>query len=317
MDFKGRVISYLRDARYCIGFLEDYKFPEKVDYDKIHWLDVNGYRDGWFADPFILSADSKTIVVLAEEWYYPINYGRISRLTISRDGYRLLDVSPVLQLDTHLSFPYFVRENGKIYICPENEQSGNVIIYEYDADANGLVNPVILINEPLMDVQIFNVGEVYYLNGVEYVTGEQDDTRTLQIFTSKKLLGPYSLSQTIVSDHCDKRGAGLAFTDAKGQLIRPSQCCDNNEYGTAVIFNVLTVENGQVAEKEIARISRNRHRRNGIVLHTFNQCAGNQSDVAPEALTVIDGWDYKHPFMGRLVERIRKVVRKYLLPVKS
>ena len=71
--------NYLRDSRYCIGFIKDYNVFDKFDYKKIHWLDLNGYKDGWFADPFIFESNERTFVVLAEEWYYPINHGRITR----------------------------------------------------------------------------------------------------------------------------------------------------------------------------------------------------------------------------------------------
>lgn len=294
--------NYLRDSRYCIGFIKDYNVFDKFDYKKIHWLDLNGYKDGWFADPFIFESNEQKFTVLAEEWYYPINHGRISKLTIDRKSFELLEVKPLLQLETHLSFPLIVRENGTVYICPENYQSGAVSIYEYDVEADRLTNPVKLIDKPLLDVQILNNNGVYYLMGVEYVTGEQIDTCKLQIFTSEHLLGPYEQRQVITSDHCDKRGAGLIFR-YNDKVIRPSQCCDNNEYGTAVIFNEITFEGEIFAEKENQRITRCKRKHNGMVLHSFNQLDG---------LTAIDGWDYTHRYIGRFVEYLRKNIRKFI-----
>lgn len=145
---------FLRGSRYCIGVVEGYKPFEKFDYKRIHWLDLNGYKNGWFADPFILKVEDENFTVLAEEWYYPINHGRLSKLTVARNGFRLLSVKPILQLETHLSFPYIVRDGGKLYVCPENQESGSVSIYEYDVDADRLVRPVKLIDKPLMDVQL-------------------------------------------------------------------------------------------------------------------------------------------------------------------
>lgn len=302
MGIPGYILNYLRGSRYCIGFIVDYKSFEPVDYNRIHWLDLSSYKDGWFADPFILSADPQTIIVLAEEWYYPINHGRISRLKISRDEFRLLEVKPILQLETHLSFPYIFRENDIVYICPENEESGCVKIYEYDTVSDRLTRPVGLVNKPLMDVQIFKSDGQYFLTGVEYSTGEQTDTRILQVYTADNLLGPYRLNQVIESEYCDKRGAGLIF-EYNGKAIRPSQCCDNNEYGTAVIFNEMEIKNGVLTEREIGRICRDKRRHNGIVLHTFNQL---------DNLTAIDGWDYTHRYIGRTVEYLRKKYRKYV-----
>ncbi len=294
--------KYLRETRYCIGIIEGYKLFEPVNYNNIHWIDLNGYLDGWFADPFIFDVDDKNVTILAEEWYYPINHGRLSKLTIDRKSFKLLNVKPILQLETHLSFPYFVKEDNVVFICPENQESKSVKIYRYDEVKECLTNPVTLIDKPLMDVQIWRKDGVYYLSGVEYITGEQIDTKTLQIYTSENLFGPYTQSQIIASDFCDKRGAGIVI-EHDGKDIRPSQCCENNEYGTAVIFNEVSYNGLQFSEKEFARITRNKRRHNGLVLHTFNQC-GN--------LTAIDSWDYTHMYVGRFVEFLRKKFRKYI-----
>lgn len=302
MSILNRLNHYLRDSRYCIGFVEGYEFPEKIDYNRIHWLDLNGYKDGWFADPFILEADIRTVTVLAEEWYYPLGHGRLSKLTICRNGFRLMAVKPILQLDTHLSFPYIIREDDKVYVCPENWESGNVWLYEYDIDSDSLVNPVKLVDKPLLDVQIFRANGGYCFTGIEYATGEQTDTRILRVYKSENLAGPYDFKQTITSENCDKRGAGQTFR-YNDRIIRPSQCCDNNEYGTAVIFNEITFEEGALAEREIGRITRNKRKRNGFVLHTFNQL---------DTLIVIDGWDYQHRYIGILVESMRKTIRKII-----
>lgn len=51
------------------------------------------------------------------------------------------------------------------------------------------------------------------------------------------------------------------------------------------------------------RITRCKRKHNGLVLHTFNHLDG---------LTAIDGWDYTHRHVGRFVEKLRRIYRKFV-----
>ena len=73
MKLKDRLIHYIKDTKYNIGFIDgdlkdiiEGKLPIEVN-----WLN-HPYRDRWFADPFILDVTDNEIWVLVEEWYDPI-----------------------------------------------------------------------------------------------------------------------------------------------------------------------------------------------------------------------------------------------------
>ena len=126
------MIKSLTKEIYSIGFIEsandsDYIFKETCD-QKVIWIDWNGYKDGWFADPFILSADTSRIEVLVEEWVNKLGKGRISKLTIEANTYKLQCVKPILESDTHFSFPNIWKENGVIYVYPEKPMEVSISI---------------------------------------------------------------------------------------------------------------------------------------------------------------------------------------------
>lgn len=278
--------GFLYTQRYVIGFIEDFNFNQSSDdtFSKIKWVDLQGYRKGWFADPFILSADESQIVVLAEEYLYSTKLGRIVRLSIDRNTYRLLKIEPILELPTHLSFPIYIRENGKTYLYPENYQGGALKIYEYDDSTRTLSNPITLVSEPLLDSQILKIDGTYYIFAVKYKTGLQKDTKDLIIYKASSLLGPFIPHQSIETEHNEERGAGTIFVTKYNKIIRPTQNCEY-DYGKEVIFKQLELENDAFSEIEVGRISADGNKKKGLGIHTFNQL---------KDLTVVDGRGFRY-----------------------
>ena len=101
------------EQRWNIGFI--YESLDKILLGAPISIKVvkHNYKDGWFADPFILDVDENYICLLVEELYYPTGKGRISKLTIQRKNNRLLKVEPILQLSSHLSFPAIKSRSGE------------------------------------------------------------------------------------------------------------------------------------------------------------------------------------------------------------
>ena len=258
--------------------------------EHIKWMRVHEYgKHGWFADPFILSMTEKEFVILAEEFHYADKKGRLVELVIERPSLCVKEIYVILSLDTHLSFPIIYRENGKVYVYPENAESGTLTIWEYDSENHCLSNPQLLIQEPLADSQIFKIGDVYYLFAIKTLMGTQDDTKTLYVYSSPTLMGPYQEIQTIHNERREERGAGEIFQEGD-KIIRPAQCCEN-KYGESMIFYELVLKNGQFEEVERSRMFPDATRKYGMLLHTYNRMG---------SICVVDGYDYIHPW-GRKV----------------
>ena len=266
-------------------------------YAKVRWLDVRRYKnEGWFADPFVLSVNGNIIELFAEEMIYKTGRGIIAYLKVDINSCEILEKHTILELDTHLSFPIYIRDNGKLYVYPENYQTGSLRIYEFDEQAKSLVYPRIIINAPLLDTQIVKLEGSYYAFGVQFQTGLQKDTQKLYIHQADALFGDYKLVQVIENLKCEERGAGMIFTE-KGRLIRPAQCCEGG-YGKEVILYDLQRDHSGFEEKEIGRVIPDRKSRNGNILHTYNKMNG---------WVVIDGWRYHYPRLASWYKKIRKI----------
>ena len=295
MSILSSMYNYISEQAYYIGFLlpNEMNLPEEERFKSIHWLNLNGYKSGWFADPFFLSVSDRHIELFVEEWEYAKGKGRLCLLDIKRtdNDFILENIAPVLDIDTHLSFPITIEENNKIYVYPENYESGTLKIYEYDSKERRLKKPHTIIELPLLDTQIVKNGNFYYAMGVEYKTGQHADTKRLQIFKSENLLGPYKHMQDINNNLCEERGAGKIFTN-NNAIIRPTQCCEG-DYGRAVIFKVVDFySDNALIQEEIGRVYPVCHKKYGMGIHTYNMMSG---------LCVIDGRDYRHRTLSRLV----------------
>ena len=253
-------------------------------------------NEGWYADPFILSVNGNIIELFVEEMIYKTGRGIITYLKVDVNSCEILEKHTMLELDTHLSFPIYIWENEKLYVYPENYQSGSLKIYEFDEQAKSLVYPRIIINAPLLDTQIVKLEGSYYAFGVQFQTGIQKDTQKLYIYQADALLGDYKLVQVIENLKCEERGAGMIFTE-KGRLIRPAQCCEGG-YGKEVILYDLQRDHSGFEEKEIGRVIPDRKSRNGNILHTYNKMNG---------WVVIDGWRYHYPRLASWYKKIRKI----------
>ena len=244
----------------------------------------NPYPSKWFADPFFLSVDDENCQLLVEEFDSDVKRGRIARLLVDRRDYTIKECKIILELDTHLSFPVIYRVGNEIFVHPENSASGKSYIYRYDMLQDKLVNPILLVDEPLTDAIIRNEKGLYRLYATKIT---QNAGPLLYSYQSKSLLEPYNKSTDIDFGQRTARMAG-AFIENYDGIIRPAQDC-RHDYGEGVIFY-----NGCTVISEL--------RPWGLYegLHTFNTYQG---------LFVIDLKRYDYPRTHKLLKRIKTMLR--------
>ena len=285
----------LRHNLWNIGFIEEELSNTIADKNpKIHWVKKR-FSDRWFADPFILDVTESKIIILAEEYCYKIRRGRIARLEIDRNTYEEKDFEIILDLPTHLSFPFIVRKNGKVYILPENSASGTSTIYEYN-DKNRKITPLHHIaEEPFADATIFEMEDRSYL----FTTiAPNTNSNALEIYSFDiDKLQVIERIATIEFPQICGRNAGEVFM-VNGQLYRPAQDCTQC-YGHGVILQRICIKDGKWSFEDVNRIYPNSFKYNQG-LHTFNNYKG---------LTVIDGRGYRNPLIGRLLTFIFRLAR--------
>jgi len=295
MSFNSFLHKWL-DGAYCIGIVEasaesiinSGRLPE------IHWVQTDN-DDTWLADPFIISATPDVITLLAEEYVVAENKGRLSKVLVDRHTYKVISSTTILELPTHLSFPYPISHEGQTYICPETNATSEAAIYSFDG--SHCTSPHKIIDGKMLDSQLFTNGGGYCVFSVRASGKGMDDTKLLEIYGSESLFGPYTLIQTIEKPRCEGRGAGSVFTLSDGRIIRPAQNCEGG-YGKGVIFFEITRNaDGLFSEKEILRFDADPKMKNGLCLHTFSPC-GN--------LVAVDGFDYKSRTIASLAPAIYK-----------
>jgi len=269
----------LTETKYNIGFvnnkLEDIISGEPI---RVNWM-KHTYKDRWFADPFILDITDKDYIVLVEEWYDRINRGRISKLIVDRHDFNLKGIKTILELDSHLSFPFIQRGKDIIYIIPENSATGKLPRYKYNPINDEISFDSIICNDRLTDSVPFNY------NGEELMFSTKlpdANGKDLGIY-KKDCDGTYIQYDTYHFEENISRMAGDVFI-CNGKLYRPAQVCIKS-YGDAVSIQEISTENGTFNFKELRRIYSPSLNYN-LGFHTFNVYQNH---------IVVDGLGYRRP----------------------
>lgn len=295
MRLKDQLIHYIKDTKYNIGFI-DGNLKDVIEESrsiKVNWL-KHTYKDRWFADPFILDVTNKEILVLVEEWYDPINRGRISKLIIDKQTYELKDILVLLELESHLSFPAIRRAQDGIYIYPENSVTGKLTEYKYIPEKEKLEVSSVIANEALTDaIQTDIFGERFLFstrlpdaNGKDlYIYQYSEKTKTF------KEVSQYHYNENL------SRSAGDFFKYGE-KIYRPSQVCIKS-YGDAVSIQEVNYSNGQYSEKEIRRIY-SPHPDLDLGFHTFNTYKG---------VIVVDGVGYRRAKLCRILRSLKHLIQ--------
>ena len=293
MRLTSKIRDYILLQRYNIGFIDgDLQSVIEGDAIKVNWVKHN-YKDRWFADPFILDVTEREIIVLVEEWYDPIQRGRISKLTIDKRSFELKEILVLLELETHLSFPMIVRKDNGIFVYPENSATGKWVEYKYNPETDALVAQRTMANLPLTDSVICN----YFDESLMFSTCLPDaNGKELGIYSWDSTKHEYSAKDYYHFEENISRTAGDFFT-YKGKIYRPAQVCIQS-YGDAVSFQEVSHENGKWDFREIKRIY-SPHPDYDLGFHTFNMY---------KDMIVVDALGFRKPKLCHFLRKLWHVV---------
>lgn len=284
----------LRHNLWNLGFVEEgLENALTTQQLNIHWAKKR-IKDRWFADPYILDVTESEIVVLAEEYCYNVRRGRLARVVYDRHTYEEKHFSIILDLDTHLSFPFILRQNGKVYILPENSASGSSTIYEYD-DSRETLTPICQVADlPLTDATLFEMNGQRFLWST-MLPEPNGNVLSIYEFDNTSLIIGRQVA-TIAFDHNTARNAGEYFF-VNGQIFRPAQDCTAC-YGNGVVLQRVECVDGQWRFTDVNSFYPQSYRLNQG-LHTFNHYKG---------LIVVDGRGYRLPLIGRCLTLLFKLI---------
>lgn len=290
-----KIFNKLSQTRWVLGFINnglEGAFSEAPQYT---WV-KNPYKDRWFADPFILDVDDRNIYLLVEEMRYEPHIGRIAKLTVDKSTWTIVDMKIVLEEPTHLSFPAIIRQNGHIYVYPENGQSGKLKLYELIDDKLVYVRDICsenladaIITEQFGDTKMFATKYPDY-NG---------DTLHVYSMVDKTKIDAHKPIESIQFSDKHARMAGQFFA-YKCKKYRPAQDC-SRVYGGAIIIEECFCHDNQFHFVPIKKLI-SAHPRYRQGMHTLNEYKG---------MVVVDVWGYKY-FLGTIISMFVRFKKMYI-----
>lgn len=284
-------IKKLSLFHYNIGFFNNETAALLHTEIHINWV-KHPYKDRLFADPFILEVTEDLIKVLVEDFPYQEWKGKISLLTIGRYDYELKSKKTLLELDTHLSFPFIYRTETDVYVIPENSASGRLNAYRYDKKTESLHFESTLVEQPVIDPVIVRQDKHYILFGTLRGGRENSD---LYLWQSKDLLKGYAfITDTPVKSDKGSGRRGGDFFFLNNELYSATQSCVHN-YGEALnICKVEDLSGTKLVEKVVKTLHPDERYKEG--LHTLNMHDG---------VCVVDGLTYLFRPLQKILISIR------------
>lgn len=284
---------YKKITRDCweIGFVEGGLNAVMGDSPnlKINWM-RHEFKDRWFADPFVLEVTESEIILLAEEYQYATNKGRIAELVVDRTTWGLKEMNVLLELDTHLSFPAIWREDGRVFVYPESWLSGVLSMYEYLGRGRRLKPVKVICDESMADAIMTD------RYGGKLLLSTQDNGR-LRLYDEDPRVERFVFKKEMDFGSATARNAG-DFFDHGGHVYRPAQVCIRC-YGEALeIQEVSSDGEGNLNFRPVKRLY-SPHPKLTEGMHTLNTYKG---------VSVIDVHGWVNPRTVRCIIKLKHLV---------
>jgi hypothetical protein len=258
---------------------------------QIRWLPA--LADGFLADPFGLTREDGTVVVMAEALSWQEGRGRIVAFESRPDG-AVTSPRDVFAFTSHASYPQLIEHAGAIYCVPETLAQRRVQLFRADPFPNRWVPDTVLLEDfPGADATVCQHNGRWWLFVGNH--DDQDETK-LFVFHAAELRGPWlpHAANPVKCDLRSARPAGPLFL-VDGVLHRPAQDCSGTYGGAVVINRIERLTPEEFVERPVKHLAPAAHGPYPHGLHTLSG-AGN--------VTLVDG--KKHVIsVGPLIARLR------------
>ncbi|PID94028.1 MAG: hypothetical protein CSA95_05155 [Bacteroidetes bacterium] len=248
----------------------------------------------FYADPFMVR-EGDTLHILFEDydhqkgrgdigyWAYDIHSGRIVRETIA------------LRLDSHLSYPFMIAHEQRIYCLPETSQLGTVRLYELDRSSGNLIFRSVLLDFPGVDPTLFFHEGTWWL----FCTHSEAANEELYLFYASTIDGYYAphKGNPIKTDIRGARPAGKIF-QKDGRIYRPGQVNPVTYGGGIAFFEITSLTPNSYKEELISAVVPGKERGFTKGIHTWCE---------EEGYLIADGKEYgvdRYHFRSRLKQKI-------------
>ncbi|GJE10983.1 MULTISPECIES: glucosamine inositolphosphorylceramide transferase family protein [Methylobacterium] len=217
------------------------------------WIDLPDDGHRFYADPFAI-ARGGAVTLFVEEFDYRRGKGVISAVGFDAGGPRGRP-EPVLELETHLSYPFVFEADGQVWMIPESHASGTIDLYRATAFPRGWVHEAVLVDGVVAgDATLLHHGGRWWLFAtVRAGGGSYSDT--LHLWHAPHFRGPWTPHRLnpVLIDVGSARAAG-PIVARDGALIRPVQDCRQG-YGAALgLARILRLDEGGYAQRVETRL---------------------------------------------------------------
>ena len=259
----------------------------------VRWLAFP--KTGRFAaDPFGRQ-EASGIAVCCEEYDYSGRRGFLSAAQVAT-GRDAVGWRPIVREPYHLSYPYLIEHDGRVYCCPEMSEAEEIALYEATDFPFAWERRTTLVRGfPAADSTIFAYEGRYWLLCTR--AGAGADNTCLYAFHADDLFGPWSAHarNPVKVDARSARPGGTPFM-RDGRLHRPAQDCAGSYGRRIAIMHVRELTPTEFDETPVAWVEPDPRGPCPDGLHTLSAAGG---------ATLIDG--KYHRFVG--VEFARVLAR--------
>jgi hypothetical protein len=248
--------------------------PDDLVVDPLRLRPVVPPAGHFWADPHLIEGVGTTHV-LFEDFEFADRKGRISALTLDSSG-RPGPARRVLEADTHLSYPFVFRYQGRLFMIPESAEAGSVDLYECTRVPDEwrfrrtLLTGVRLVDATLVEWQ----GLWWMFACVQQPLGLRGADLLVLYYAEDPVAGDWRVhpASPVAADVRGSRPAGAPFV-RDGRLYRPAQD-GSGGYGWGIaVKEVLSLTTAGFAERRVGIIKPPRAR--GVCgIHTLNRAGG-------------------------------------------
>ncbi|HTD38412.1 MAG TPA: hypothetical protein VK669_12925 [Candidatus Limnocylindrales bacterium] len=299
--------ALLEIDEWNVGFVEGgparLLAPEPLD---VKWLPRPAPRS-YIADPFLVERDGVR-ALFVETFDYRDERGAIEAIVLDEED-RIVRRARVLDLPTHLSYPYPVEIDGELYLMPENSAAGEAALYRCaEFPDRWERETAVLSGIDAVDTTLFAHEGRWWAFCTRYSRGS---TLALHAFHAESPRGPWTphALNPIVVDVTRARPAGQPFS-VDGALYRPAQDCSRS-YGCAlVIARIDELTPSSYREQIVRRLDPSGFARWNAGIHTVSFAPGRiviDGKRAYRDLRRLRGAARKIAFAGRRAFRRRPV----------
>lgn len=218
------------------------------------WTDLPDDGRRFYADPVAIARNG-SVTLFMEEFDYSRAKGVISAVRFGPRG-PVGRPEPVLERDTHLSYPFVFEAGGEVWMIPESSRSATIDLYRATQFPGGWAHEAVLVEGVVAsDATLLRHGGRWWLFAtVREGGGSFSDS--LHLWHAADFRGPWTAHprNPVLIDVASARPAGpIVLRD--GALIRPVQDCRGG-YGAALgLARILRLDEDGYAQRVEARLA--------------------------------------------------------------